>query len=95
MDRPSTLAALLCARAEEQVAEIGFLNHDGHIVKARTYAQLYADAREDSQRLLSAGIQRSTDTVIMSFAAHELHVRLFWACCLGRSQYSLSDLPLF
>jgi acyl-CoA synthetase (AMP-forming)/AMP-acid ligase II len=80
---PSTLPHLLQARAVVQnTAQIIFLSADGSVSKALSYAELFNIASVYARRLLAAGLTES-DVVLASFADHESHIYLFWACCLA------------
>lgn len=82
----STLPALLASRSQESDVGVRFLDHNGDVSKELSYAALYKDALDGSRRLqsLCSGLQNTdVDVVIASFADHEQHVRLFWACTFG------------
>ena len=81
---PSTLSDLLFARAQGTPATVSFLNAAGDVVQKLSYDELYRDSLRDAQRLLAAGLNPSKDIVITSFSDHESHIRLFWACCMGK-----------
>lgn len=84
----STLPELLLARSSS-TAQLGFLDAEGSVASSLTYAQLYAESQEYTQRLLSAGLKNDgTDIVVTSFSDHESHIRIFWACCLGEPELS-------
>jgi acyl-CoA synthetase (AMP-forming)/AMP-acid ligase II len=83
MQFPCTLPELLQARAIVQdTAQLIFLHADGSISKTISYADLLEVASVYARRLLAAGLTRS-DVVLASFADHESHIYLFWACCLA------------
>lgn len=82
MDLPCTLPDLLQARAVHSIAQLTFLNDDGNVSKAISYADLLHSASMYARRLLAAGLTQS-DVVLASFADHESHIYLFWACCLA------------
>jgi acyl-CoA synthetase (AMP-forming)/AMP-acid ligase II len=79
----STLPELLQARAVVQGTEqLTYLNSDGSVSKAISYADLLNIATIYARRLLAAGLTPS-DVVLASFEDHESHISLFWACCLA------------
>ena len=81
----STLPDLLRARSQASTAELSFLDADGNIAQSLSYAQLLAESQEYAARLVSTGLKTNgTDVVITHFANHETHIRIFWACCLGK-----------
>ncbi|OJT07761.1 Polyketide synthase PksJ [Trametes pubescens] len=82
----STLPALLASRSQESDVGVRFLDHNGDVSKELSYASLYKDALDGSRRLqsLCSSLKNTdVDVVIASFADHEQHVRLFWACCFA------------
>ncbi|KAI0826674.1 AMP-dependent synthetase and ligase [Trametes gibbosa] len=82
-----TLPALLAARSQERAVGVRFLDHNGDISKELPYADLYQDALDGSHRLRSLcstlKTDKDVDVVIASFANHEQHIALFWACCFA------------
>ncbi|CDO74763.1 hypothetical protein BN946_scf185001.g11 [Trametes cinnabarina] len=66
-------------------AGVRFLDSEGNVAKKLSYTELYRLAQDDSRRLrgLLAETQGGCDVVIASLSNHELHVRLFWACCFA------------
>lgn len=89
----STLPALLASKSQESDVGVRFLDHNGDVSKELSYAALYKDALDGSRRLqsLCASLQNTNvDAVIASFADHEQHVRLFWACTFGELSLSSS-----
>ena len=81
----STLPDLLQARSQASAAKLNFLDTDGNVVKSLSYAQLLAESQDYAARLTSTGLKTDgSDIVIAHFADHESHVRIFWACCLGK-----------
>ena len=84
MDSSSTLLALLGSRSQERTTGICFLDIDGDVSRQLSYAELFADALDRSQRLLASGLRPGRDVVVASFATHEPHIKLFWACCFGK-----------
>ncbi|KAI0635108.1 AMP-dependent synthetase and ligase [Trametes polyzona] len=83
----STLPALLASRSQETAVGVRYLDHSGNVTLEQSYADLYKDALESSRRLRSLCASLKTthdvDVVIASFANHEQHVKLFWACCFA------------
>ncbi|KAL7284226.1 hypothetical protein ACG7TL_001508 [Trametes sanguinea] len=81
----STLTALLSARSLERDTGLRYLDAEGHVAKEVSYAELFETAQDDSLRLRSllGDIKGGGDVVIASLSNHELHVRLFWACCFA------------
>lgn len=85
---PSTLPELLLARAQgASPATVSFLDAAGEVVQKFSYTELYNESLRDAQRLLAAGLRPDKDIVITSFPDHESHIRVFWACCFGRSPF--------
>ncbi|KAI8970542.1 acetyl-CoA synthetase-like protein [Trametes punicea] len=81
----STLTSLLSSRAVEPEAGLHFLDSEGYVAKELSYAELYQVAQDDSRRLLRllSETKPSSNVVIASLSNHELHVKLFWACCFA------------
>ncbi|KAH9849416.1 AMP-dependent synthetase and ligase [Lenzites betulinus] len=83
----ATLPSLLASRSQESDAGVRFLDHNGTVYKELSYANLYKDAVDGSYRLrsLCSTLQHTldVDVVIASFANHEQHIALFWACCFA------------
>jgi len=83
MDSPCTLPELLQARSIVQdTAQLTFLHADASVSKAISYADLLDVATMYARRLIAAGLTQS-DVILASFADHESHIYLFWACCLA------------
>lgn len=83
-----TLPDLLQARCQASTAKLNFLDAAGNIVHSLSYAQLFAESQEYAARLISAGLKTDgSDVVITHFADHESHIRIFWACCLGKRPF--------
>ena len=88
----TSLPELLLARSRTSTAELGYLDAEGNVAKTQTYSQLFADAQVVAQRLVSAGLKTDgTDIVVTSFADHESHILIFWACCFGK--YPVVSFP--
>ncbi|KAJ7094323.1 acetyl-CoA synthetase-like protein [Mycena epipterygia] len=78
----TTLPELLHGRSTGSTSYIGFLDENGSSTTL-SYHELFARATHYASRLLSAGLNPRSNTVLGLFEDHENYIVLFWSCCLA------------